>query len=278
MATTTPNFGWAVPTSTDLVKDGAVAIETLGDAIDASLVDLKGGTTGQVLAKASGTDMDFSWVSDATGMTNPMTTTGDTIYSSSGSTPARLGIGSTGQVLTVSGGIPSWATPSSGGGLTLLQSLTLSGASVTSSTFTATSYKNYFVVLSDIYLANPNSDFQLRLNGDSGGNYCRQGVLCAAGSLSGAITTNGSSFGLGTLGAHSGAGQRGYGTIEINRINDTSEVYISSELYSTLSIGSDIRFMQSGGIYNNSAAITSLTFLAPTNDFAAGTAYIYGVN
>ena len=34
MATTTPNFGWAVPTSTDLVKDGAVAIETLGDAID----------------------------------------------------------------------------------------------------------------------------------------------------------------------------------------------------------------------------------------------------
>jgi hypothetical protein len=62
MATTTPNFGWAVPTSTDLVKDGAVAIETLGDSIDASLVDLKGGTTNQVLAKASGTDMDFSWV------------------------------------------------------------------------------------------------------------------------------------------------------------------------------------------------------------------------
>jgi hypothetical protein len=51
---------------------------------------------------------------DTTGMTNPMTTTGDTIYSSSGSTPARLGIGSTGQVLTVAGGVPSWATPSGG--------------------------------------------------------------------------------------------------------------------------------------------------------------------
>ena len=51
---------------------------------------------------------------DTTGMTNPMTTTGDTIYSSSGSTPARLGIGSTGQVLTVAGGIPSWATPAGG--------------------------------------------------------------------------------------------------------------------------------------------------------------------
>ena len=52
---------------------------------------------------------------DTTGMVNPMTTTGDTIYSSSGSTPARLGIGSTGQVLTVAAGIPSWATPASGG-------------------------------------------------------------------------------------------------------------------------------------------------------------------
>jgi hypothetical protein len=62
MATTTPNFGWPVPTSTDLVKDGATAIEGLGDAIDASLLDLKGGTSGQVLAKNSNTDMDFIWV------------------------------------------------------------------------------------------------------------------------------------------------------------------------------------------------------------------------
>jgi hypothetical protein len=52
---------------------------------------------------------------DTTGMVNPMTTTGDTIYSSSGTTPARLGIGTTGQVLTVAGGIPSWATPAAVG-------------------------------------------------------------------------------------------------------------------------------------------------------------------
>jgi hypothetical protein len=134
MATTTPNFGWPVPTSTDLVKDGATAIEGLGDAIDASLLDLKGGTTNQVLAKNSNTDMDFKWVSDATGMTNPMTTTGDTIYSSSGSTPARLGIGSTGQVLTVAGGVPSWATPASGSsfsGCALTRTTTLSTANST---------------------------------------------------------------------------------------------------------------------------------------------------
>jgi hypothetical protein len=75
MATTTPNFGWSVPTSSDLVKNGATAIETLGDSIDASLVDLKGGTTGQVLAKASGTDMDFSWATASSGALTLITTT-----------------------------------------------------------------------------------------------------------------------------------------------------------------------------------------------------------
>jgi hypothetical protein len=49
---------------------------------------------------------------DTTGMVNPMTTTADIIYSSSGSTPARLGIGSTADVLTVAGGVPTWAAPS----------------------------------------------------------------------------------------------------------------------------------------------------------------------
>jgi hypothetical protein len=67
MATTTPNFGWSVPTSSDLVKNGATAIETLGDSIDASMVDLKGGTTGQVLAKATNTDMDFTWSTPSVG-------------------------------------------------------------------------------------------------------------------------------------------------------------------------------------------------------------------
>lgn len=62
---TSPNFSWPEPDNTDLVKNGALAIRTAVNAIDSSLVDLKGGTTGQVLAKASGTDMDFTWTSSA---------------------------------------------------------------------------------------------------------------------------------------------------------------------------------------------------------------------
>ena len=104
-----------MPTSTDLVTDLPADFEVFGQAVDTSLADLKGGTTGQVLAKASNTDMDFVWSADAAGMTNPMTTTGDIIYSSPGSTPVRRGIGSTGNVLTVSGGVPVWAAPAGGG-------------------------------------------------------------------------------------------------------------------------------------------------------------------
>jgi hypothetical protein len=110
MSNPTSNFNWQMPTNTDLVSQLPADFEVFGQAVDTSLADLKGGTTGQVLKKNTDTDMDFVWAADSAGMTNPMTTTGDTIYSSSGSTPARLGIGSTGQVLTVAGGIPSWAT------------------------------------------------------------------------------------------------------------------------------------------------------------------------
>jgi hypothetical protein len=76
---------------------------------------------------------------DTTGMTNPMTTTGDTIYSSSGSTPARLGIGTAGQVLQVNSGAtaPEWATPAGGGGKVLQ---VVQGTYATETTVTSTSY------------------------------------------------------------------------------------------------------------------------------------------
>jgi hypothetical protein len=59
MTNPTSNFGWQMPTSTDLVTDLPADFEVFGQAVDTSLADLKGGTTGQVLSKASNTDMDF---------------------------------------------------------------------------------------------------------------------------------------------------------------------------------------------------------------------------
>ena len=94
MATTTTNFGWDIPQSTDLVKDGATAIAALGQDIDTAFVDLKGGTTGQILSKASGTDLDYTWITNDVGdITNVSVTSPITGGGSSGS--VTIGLDST---------------------------------------------------------------------------------------------------------------------------------------------------------------------------------------
>ena len=67
MSNPTSNFNWQMPTATDLVTDLPADFEVFGQAVDTSLADLKGGTSGQVLTKASGTDMDFTWATPAGG-------------------------------------------------------------------------------------------------------------------------------------------------------------------------------------------------------------------
>jgi len=77
---TTSNFGWTTPDNTGLVKDGAQAIRTLGSAIDSSLADLLGGTTGQALIKTSDDNLSFEWSTQVgpTGPIGPAGPTGDT--------------------------------------------------------------------------------------------------------------------------------------------------------------------------------------------------------
>jgi hypothetical protein len=102
MATTTTNFSFPIPQSTDLVKDGATAIAALGTSVDTQFVDLKGGTTGQVLAKASNTDLDYPWVTtdDANAIQNAIVDAkGDLISATGNDTPARLAVGNNGETL-----------------------------------------------------------------------------------------------------------------------------------------------------------------------------------
>lgn len=139
MATTT-NYSWTTPDDTALVKDGAAAIRSLGSSIDTTTKNL-----------------------------NPSTTLGDIEYrSSTANTNTRLAIGSTGNVLTVAGGVPTWAAPAAGGAFTSIATGSLSGTSVVISSISG-SYKHlYLVVLNPVASS---GRIGLRINGDTGSNY-----------------------------------------------------------------------------------------------------------
>jgi hypothetical protein len=62
MSNPTTNFGWVMPTPTDLVTDLPADFAVFGQGVDTSFQYLKGGTTGQVLSKTSNTDLAFTWI------------------------------------------------------------------------------------------------------------------------------------------------------------------------------------------------------------------------
>ena len=103
MSNPTNPFNWQMPTASDLVTDLPADFETFGQAVATSMADLLGGTTGQVLSKASNTDMDFTWVAqdDSNAIQNAIVDAkGDLIAATAADTPARLAVGTNGQVLT----------------------------------------------------------------------------------------------------------------------------------------------------------------------------------
>ena len=173
---TSPLFGWEEPDDTDLVKDGAAAIRTLGNAIDTSMGDLLGGTTGQVLSKASNTNMDFTWVAqdDSNAIQNAIVDAkGDLIAATAADTPARLAVGTDGQVLTADSTASTglkWATAGGGSALTKITSATFTNVADTGTTFDGVftnTYNNYLIVFSDIY-GSYNADLRFRIKNSGG--------------------------------------------------------------------------------------------------------------
>jgi hypothetical protein len=280
MATTTPNFGWVVPTSTDLVKDGATAIETLGDAIDASLLDLKGGTTGQVLSKNSNTDMDFTWVAqdDSNAIQNAIVDAkGDLIGATANDTPARLAVGTNGQVLTAdstaSTGL-AWATPASGG-FTQLATGTLSGASTVVS-LTLTGYRDLVAYVLNPIASTSSTNFQITLGGTT--TYQSNQMYSINGAASANRTTSADSkieWQFGSLfSIPTSSDNRNSTTLRVFNVTATNGK--TAQLNLGLAGPARVNCFQSI-VLEEANAVTGITFATTSGSFSGGTYTIWGV-
>jgi hypothetical protein len=264
MATTT-NYSWTTPDDTALVKDGAAAIRTLGSSVD---------TTTKAL--------------------NPSTTLGDIEYrSSTANTNTRLGIGTTGQILAVSGGVPAWTTPAAAGGMTLISETTASALSSLSFTSLG-SYKQLLLVWNGITHSGTGSAFSIRFNASSATNYYGGGFagqasdVISEGIQNSSIAANGpSSSTVYSFGQNASSTFDPYtvsGSLLLdNYTSSTAKKFFQAKsFYQNVTDG--LRYAHDiVGWFNDTTAITSLDITrlsgsATFSNFSGTTIRLYGVS
>jgi hypothetical protein len=252
MATTT-NYSWTTPDDTALVKDGAAAIRSLGTAIDSTVFTNAGAAINKSLVDAAG----------------------DLIYGTADNTVARLAIGTADQVLKVNSGAtaPEWGTAPSGG-MTLISTTTLTGASITLSSIPQT-YVHLQLIIRDLLPATDAQQLEMRLNGDSGASrYTTFPYSTANGNVAfgdtrfrsltdntdNAVTQN---LTIIDLYDYTNTVTWKLGTVESVNVNSTTNTQATVTKMHL--------------IHNQTIAISSITLLLETGNFTSGTVLLYGV-
>jgi hypothetical protein len=253
MANPTTNYGFVLPTPTDLVTDLPADFEVA----------------------LQGVDTQMKTNADAATQKATLTTTGDVYYASAASTPARLGIGTTGQVLTVTGGVPVWAVSPSGG-MTLLSTTTLSGATTTISSISG-SYTHLFLYIYGMTNATASGSFRIAPNGNTGitNNFVSGNSASVVTSVPNSylypfgsdttfvrplLSSNANAIGLTIHNYSSTAGYKSF---------SSSGVALNSASTQIATIG--------GGGIQTASGITSLDFSNAGGNMSTGTILLYGV-
>ena len=256
MATTT-NYSWSTPDDTALVKDGAAAIRSLGTAIDTT-------TYNNSLLPIVKTIVDAK---------------GDIIAATAADTVSRLAVGANDTVLTADSTASTglkWGTIS-GGGMTLLSTTTLSGATTTISGISG-SYLSLKAVIYGVTNATADGIFRIAPNGTTNISY----VISRFGD----VGDNNISWVQGTAGYISLAkspytitkdNSANQFIVEFDNYTNTSfpKPYFSYGIHQTS--GANPAWYNLSGFINTTSAITSLTFSNSGGNLSTGTVLLYGV-
>jgi hypothetical protein len=275
----TPNPGdiTAVNVTAPITGGGASGAVTIGvsaaSTAASGVVQLSDSTstTSSVLASTPTATKSAYDLANAAIAKSTVTTAGDIIYRNA-TVPVRLGIGTAGQVLKVNSGAtaPEWATASSGG-WTLLTSGTLSGATTTTAAF-STSYTDLRVIVTNFLPATDNAEFLMRFNADSGANRhfgssnSPQINQPFAQTSCNMATGNDNSVATGLIIID----LPGYSNTTTWKLANSRNITVNATTTANFNIENRI------GAYNQTTAISSLSFIPSTGNFTSGNYLVYG--